>query len=105
MGGQTDEWTEGQKDGGPRSPCCVELFFGFGFVFRDRVSLYSPGCPETHSVDQAGLELRNQPASASRVLGLKPCTTMPSLSVLPEAILCQPPDTAGPWRVVYPGLA
>jgi hypothetical protein len=35
------------------------------------VSLCSPGCPGTHSVDQAGLELRNPPASASRVLGLK----------------------------------
>jgi hypothetical protein len=44
-------------------------------VFRDRVSLYSPGCPGTHFVDQAGLELRNPPASASRVLGLKACTT------------------------------
>jgi hypothetical protein len=39
-------------------------------VFWDRVSLCSPGCPGTHSVDQAGLELRNLPASASRVLGL-----------------------------------
>jgi hypothetical protein len=37
----------------------------------------SPGCPGTHSVDQAGLELRNPPASASRVLGLKACATMP----------------------------
>jgi hypothetical protein len=45
------------------------------FVFRDRVSLYSPGCPGTHFVDQAGLELRNPPASASRVLGLKVCAT------------------------------
>jgi hypothetical protein len=35
------------------------------FVFQDRVSLYSPGCPGTHSVDQAGLKLRNPPASAS----------------------------------------
>jgi hypothetical protein len=26
-------------------------------IFRDRVSLYSPGCPGTHFVDQAGLEL------------------------------------------------
>jgi hypothetical protein len=34
-------------------------------VFCNRVSLYSPGCPGTHSVDQAGLELRNPPASAS----------------------------------------
>jgi hypothetical protein len=46
-------------------------------VFRDRVSLYSPGCPGTHFVDQAGLELRNPPASASRVLGLKACATTP----------------------------
>jgi hypothetical protein len=48
----------------------VLVWFGFGFGFRDRVSLYSPGCPGTHSVDQTGLELRNPPASASQVLGL-----------------------------------
>ena len=47
-------------------------------VFRDRVSLCSPGCPGTHVVDQAGLELRNLPASASQVLGLKLCATTPS---------------------------
>jgi hypothetical protein len=45
------------------------------FVFRDRVSLYSPGYPGTHFVDQVSLELRNPPASASQVLGLKACTT------------------------------
>jgi hypothetical protein len=50
-------------------------------VFRDRISLYSPGCPGTHFVDQAGLELRNPPASASRVLGLKACATMPGLVI------------------------
>jgi hypothetical protein len=44
-------------------------------LFRDRVSLYSPGCPGTHFVDQTGLELRNQPASASQVLELKACAT------------------------------
>jgi hypothetical protein len=49
----------------------------FLFVFQDRVSLCSPGCPETHSVDQAGLELRNSLAFASQVLGLKACTTTP----------------------------
>jgi hypothetical protein len=32
--------------------------------FPERVSLCSPGCPGTHSVDQAGLELRNLPSSA-----------------------------------------
>jgi hypothetical protein len=53
-------------------------FFVFLFLFfRDRVFLYSPGCPRTDSVDQAGLELRNLPASASWVLGLKACATMP----------------------------
>jgi hypothetical protein len=49
---------------------CFVLFC----FFRDRVSLYSPGCPGTHFVDQAGLKLRNLPASASQVLGLKACT-------------------------------
>ena len=43
---------------------------------QDRVSLYSPGCPGTRSVDQAVLKLRNPPASASEVLGLKACTTI-----------------------------
>jgi hypothetical protein len=69
---------------------CVSLFFFlffsflfffvclFVFVFRGKqVSLYSPGCPGTHFVEQAGLELRNLLASASRVLGLKVCATMP----------------------------
>jgi hypothetical protein len=45
----------------------------------DRVSLYSPGCPGTHFVDQADLKLRNLPASASQVLGLKVCATTPGL--------------------------
>jgi hypothetical protein len=55
---------------------CFVLFCLFFFlVFRDRVSVYSPGCPGTHFVDQAGLELRNPPSSASQVLGLKACAT------------------------------
>ena len=39
----------------------VLVWFGlvwFGLVFRHRVSLCSPACPGTHSVDQAGLELK-----------------------------------------------
>jgi hypothetical protein len=47
------------------------------FVFQDRVSLYSLGYLGTHFVDQACLELRILPASASQVLGLKACATMP----------------------------
>ena len=54
------------------------FFFFFLLVFRDRVSLYSPGSPGTHFVDQAGLKLRNPPDSASRVLGLKACANIPS---------------------------
>jgi hypothetical protein len=46
------------------------------FFFKDRVSLCSPGCPGTHSIDQAGFELRNSPACASQVLGLKTCATI-----------------------------
>ena len=53
----------------------VCLFVCLFLFFWDRVSLYSSGCPGTHSVDQAGLEHRNLPASASQVLGLKACTT------------------------------
>jgi hypothetical protein len=61
----------------PLNICKVKIFFFGGGGFRDRVSLYSPGCPGAHFVDQAGLELRNPPASASRVLGLKACDTTP----------------------------
>ena len=59
--------------------CVYGLIFGF---FRDRNSLYDPGCPGTHSVDHAGLVLRNLPTSASHVLGLKLCTTN-TLQILP----------------------
>jgi hypothetical protein len=55
---------------------CFVCFFVF---FVDRVSLCSPGCPGTHSVDLAGLELRNPPPSASRELGLKACIISGSL--------------------------
>jgi hypothetical protein len=56
---------------------CLDSFFVclFGWFFWDRVSLCSPGCPGTHSIDQAGLKLRNLPASASQVLGLKAWAT------------------------------
>jgi hypothetical protein len=53
-----------------------EVLFLFLFLFfQDRVSLCGPGCPGTHSVDQAGLKLRDLPASASQMLGLKVCAT------------------------------
>ena len=70
------------------------FLFCFVFVFSRHASLYSPG---THSVDQAGLELRNPSASASQVLGLKAYTTMPSCLLFvvvvwfyETAFLCSP---------------
>jgi hypothetical protein len=61
---------------GPQMFSFLFFFFGGGgCFFQDRVSLYSPGCPGTHFVDQAGLQLRNPPASASQVLGLKAWAT------------------------------
>ena len=46
------------------------------FVLRQGFFIL-PGCPGTHSVDQAGLKLRNLPASAFQLLRLKGCATMP----------------------------
>ncbi|GAB1298937.1 Protein mono-ADP-ribosyltransferase PARP4 [Apodemus speciosus] len=46
-----------------------------GGKFSFLLNPQSSGCSGSHSVDQAGLELRNPPASASQVLGLKACTT------------------------------
>lgn len=37
-------------------------------VLRQSISLCNPGCPEICSVDQAGLELREPPDSASQVM-------------------------------------
>jgi hypothetical protein len=53
--------------------CLISIKFDFFFflVFQSRVSLCSHGCPGICSVDQAGLELRDLPASASQVLELK----------------------------------
>jgi hypothetical protein len=83
-----DTLTCGENFGCLKNPVmiCIYAFFLIlfcfvccCFVFRDRFSLYNPGCPGTHFVDQAGLKLRNLPASASRVLGLKACATMTGL--------------------------
>jgi hypothetical protein len=67
-------WVLGMESGPLKEQ---QAFFFFLFSFRDRVSLYSPGCPGTHFVDQAGLELRNLLAPASGVLGLKACAATP----------------------------
>jgi hypothetical protein len=68
----------------------LSTFLSFSFFWggagggcQGRVSLHSPGCPGTYSVDQAGLELRNPPASATQVLGLKACATIAWLCLVP----------------------
>lgn len=43
----------------------MSILFVAVFVFGDRVSLSIPGYPGTHSVGQAGLELRDPLVSAS----------------------------------------
>ena len=53
--------------------CLFVCLFFLGF--RDRVSLCSPSCPGIHSVDQAGLKLKNLLVSDSQLLGLKACAT------------------------------
>ena len=64
------------------------FFFFFFFFFRDRVSLFSPGCPGTHSADQVGLKLRDLPVSASPLLGLKAfATTLAGSVYLKVALL------------------
>jgi hypothetical protein len=52
-------------------------------LFWYRVSLCNLSCPETYSVDQATLQFRDQPASASQVLGLQACVTTTRWHVLP----------------------
>ena len=59
---------------GSKDKIFLKLYYFWVFlflVFQDRVSLCSPGCPGTHFVEQAGLELRNPLSSAYRVLGSK----------------------------------
>ena len=56
--------------------CSLFLLLLLLLLSRDRISLYST---ETHSVDHAGLKLRNLPAPASQVLGLKACATTAQL--------------------------
>ena len=59
----------------PRMPAVLSKvsflsFFFFSF-FQDRVSLYTPGCPGTHFVYQAGLELRKYLPLPPKSAGMK----------------------------------
>jgi hypothetical protein len=56
---------------------CKQFFVCFGLVFFFKTGFLCVALAVlgTHSVDQAGLELRSPPTSASQVLGLKACAT------------------------------
>jgi hypothetical protein len=56
--------------------CFLFFFFEAGFLYVVLAVL------ELSSVDQAGLKLRNPPASASHVLGLKVCVTIAQLIIV-----------------------
>jgi hypothetical protein len=61
---------------------CFAVVDGGGFViFETGFPCVALGCPQTCSVDQAGLEFRNLPALASQVLGLKVCATTAQLHI------------------------
>ena len=60
--------------------CFVLFYWGFFFlVFRSRQGFCIALAVLELNVDQADLELRNPPASASQVLGLKVCATTAQL--------------------------
>ena len=66
-------------------PACLPAFLRF---FETGFSLCSPGCPGTHSVDQAGLELRNPPAFCLYTYGLDTLpTAWKSTSLLTVSVL------------------
>jgi hypothetical protein len=48
-----------------------KVLLKFYFFFKTGFLCIALSCPGTHCIDQAGLELRNLPASASHVLGIK----------------------------------
>lgn len=54
---------------------CLWMVYYFAFVLFACFGSLNSCCSGTHSVEQAGLELRDPVAFASQGLGLKPCTT------------------------------
>jgi hypothetical protein len=59
-----------QQDG-QSFPLPYKFLMQIYFVSQGKVSLCSPGCPGSPSVDQAGLKFKDLSASVSQLLGLK----------------------------------
>lgn len=62
---------------------------GLFCLFSSQISLYSPGCPETRSIDQADLELTEICLPAARIKGVyHHCTVGPRALIYGEFVLC-----------------
>ena len=62
---------------------CIDLTGKIPVTYTSvRVSLHCPGCPETHSVDQAGLELKRSACLCLPSAGIKGWTLFFLLVVL-----------------------
>jgi hypothetical protein len=55
----------------------VSNFYQLILVFQVRASLYRPGCLGTYAIDWDDRKLRDPSVSASQILKLKACITMP----------------------------
>lgn len=65
----------------------IDLFWAWGARFKTVLLCVPLGCPWTSSADQAGLKLRDPPASPSQVLG---CVPLPGNLPLVPAIFFFP---------------
>ena len=67
----------------------IFLFVSVFFFFSPRQAFFVALEPvvELVLVDQAGLKLRDPPASASQVLGLKVCAPLPGLPCLLHSVI------------------
>jgi len=54
------------------------------FFFWDRLSLYSPWCPGTHSVDQVGLKLKRSSCLCLKAWASTALTSLCNIPVVPE---------------------
>jgi hypothetical protein len=94
--GHKEHWLMGGTEAGR---VFILIWFScFVLFFWDRVFLYSTGCPGTHSVDQAGLELRNLPAFAFQRAGIKGvCHHTGWILVFKYKISCREIPTLSYW--------
>ena len=74
----------------PSNGDLLQIFPFLNWFFWNRIFLYSPGSPRTHSANQAGFKMGDQLPSVSWVLGLKVWATTAQLTqnLLLDVISC-----------------